>query len=227
MNTFRARYLHQTSVICRHISRKVKQAKETKLESLIAPAHQRNKDEKLMFGGVLETKRAKETRVKKQKKEGKEVKSVGASAPDSEAFWLANSSPQDLKLYRKTASGRYKEIDKNKLLEKLNSDKVEQEELKEISNNGKKIIMPEIIVRKLTSVPMLASNPLQEMSHFDKEKVVFPSVTKILSETMSDESKAALERWKKNMIAELGEQGFFIFNKGTSHILKSNSHCCP
>ncbi|CAG0916421.1 unnamed protein product [Notodromas monacha] len=35
-----------------------------------------------------------------------------------------------------------------------------------------------------------------------------PSVTKVLSATMSPESRAALDAWKQRMIAELGEDGF-------------------
>ncbi|XP_039301319.1 mitochondrial genome maintenance exonuclease 1 [Nilaparvata lugens] len=40
-----------------------------------------------------------------------------------------------------------------------------------------------------------------------------PSVGKILSETMPAAAKAALERWKKNMIDQLGEEGFQKLNK--------------
>ncbi|RZF41445.1 hypothetical protein LSTR_LSTR000159 [Laodelphax striatellus] len=40
-----------------------------------------------------------------------------------------------------------------------------------------------------------------------------PSVGKILSETMPAAARAALERWKKNMIAQLGEEGFQKLNK--------------
>ncbi|VDI13205.1 mitochondrial genome maintenance exonuclease 1 [Mytilus galloprovincialis] len=37
---------------------------------------------------------------------------------------------------------------------------------------------------------------------------LIPSVTRIISETMSDLSKFYLERWKKKMISELGAEGF-------------------
>lgn len=47
----------------------------------------------------------------------------------------------------------------------------------------------------------------------------FPSVTKVLSSTMSQESIEALEKWRIKMIAELGEQGFLemkakLFRRG-------------
>jgi hypothetical protein len=41
-----------------------------------------------------------------------------------------------------------------------------------------------------------------------------PSVTKILQATQSLESRMALERWEKQMIAELGEQGFAKYKAG-------------
>lgn len=52
-----------------------------------------------------------------------------------------------------------------------------------------------------------------------------PSVTSILSKTMSPEARFFLERWEKQMIAELGEDGFAkykqeIFSNG------SNFHSC-
>jgi len=41
-----------------------------------------------------------------------------------------------------------------------------------------------------------------------------PSVTHIISETQSDLSKFYLERWKKNMISEIGEEGFKAYQEG-------------
>lgn len=41
-----------------------------------------------------------------------------------------------------------------------------------------------------------------------------PSVTKILSDTMPPESKIALERWERDMIAELGYEGFMKLKQG-------------
>ena len=41
-----------------------------------------------------------------------------------------------------------------------------------------------------------------------------PSVTHIINETQSDLSKFYLERWKKNMINEMGEAGFKKYQEG-------------
>lgn len=41
-----------------------------------------------------------------------------------------------------------------------------------------------------------------------------PSVTKILSATQSEESRQALERWERQMIAELGQDGFSKYKTG-------------
>jgi hypothetical protein len=35
-----------------------------------------------------------------------------------------------------------------------------------------------------------------------------PSVSKVLNVTMSEDARAALDRWQANLVAQLGEQGF-------------------
>lgn len=47
-----------------------------------------------------------------------------------------------------------------------------------------------------------------------------PSVTNILNVTMSAQSKMALEKWKKNMIEKLGEDGFNKYSKGIYKMTK-------
>ena len=46
-----------------------------------------------------------------------------------------------------------------------------------------------------------------------------PSVTTILSESASEQSKLALKLWEKKMIAELGEVGFKKYKSGTQRAL--------
>uniref|UniRef100_A0A1B6FWQ4 Mitochondrial genome maintenance exonuclease 1 n=1 Tax=Cuerna arida TaxID=1464854 RepID=A0A1B6FWQ4_9HEMI len=42
----------------------------------------------------------------------------------------------------------------------------------------------------------------------------FPSVSKIMEETMSEKNRMILSKWRKTMIAELGEEGFNNYNAG-------------
>uniref|UniRef100_A0A1B6JCA2 Mitochondrial genome maintenance exonuclease 1 n=1 Tax=Homalodisca liturata TaxID=320908 RepID=A0A1B6JCA2_9HEMI len=42
----------------------------------------------------------------------------------------------------------------------------------------------------------------------------FPSVSKIMEETMPEKNRMILSKWRKNMIAELGEEGFNNYNAG-------------
>lgn len=47
----------------------------------------------------------------------------------------------------------------------------------------------------------------------------YPSVTKVLSATMTEESKAVLEKWKQKMIDKLGPKGFEVYREGMSNYL--------
>lgn len=55
-------------------------------------------------------------------------------------------------------------------------------------------------------------------THQTSTKCNLPSVTRILNATMSEQSKAALEKWKNSMIEKLGEDGFNQYTRGTSII---------
>lgn len=44
--------------------------------------------------------------------------------------------------------------------------------------------------------------------------VRFPSVSKIMEETMSDKSKSILTKWQQNMINNLGQEGFSQYFEG-------------
>jgi len=45
------------------------------------------------------------------------------------------------------------------------------------------------------------------------KKSQFPSVTKILQQSMSDQAKQNLERWKSNLIADIGEVAFVEYQR--------------
>lgn len=83
--------------------------------------------------------------------------------------------------------------------------------------------LPDIIIKNLPSFPIMSKKPesLMQSSEVlsisgknDLKTMKFPSVTKILTQTMPLESKLALEAWKERMIAKLGQDGFMMHQKG-------------
>lgn len=96
-----------------------------------------------------------------------------------------------------------------------------------ISNHNKTCLstpqMSEYLVKNMLSFPLFKTNCDNNMSDLIKEEkdmfgvvdsVQFPSVTKILNETMTAAGKARLEEWKKKMTEELGEEGFQKYSQG-------------
>lgn len=80
----------------------------------------------------------------------------------------------------------------------------------------------DIVVKNIQSFSIMgnkreSSTKLTEMSisaKDDPKTIKFPSVTRILTHTMSPVSKKALEAWKERMIKELGKEGFDTYQKG-------------
>lgn len=90
-------------------------------------------------------------------------------------------------------------------------------------------VVPSIIVRNLKTFPMMRNqkvdledkkadipndNKILRITSAGEEYTKLPSVTKILATSMSEEAKAALEKWKQTKIEELGLEGFEKFNRG-------------
>lgn len=83
-----------------------------------------------------------------------------------------------------------------------------------------------IVVQNIQSFSIMGNKREEHSAEFtetlltpakkDRNTVKFPSVTKILTHTMSPESKLALETWKKGMIEQLGQEGFDRYQKGNS-----------
>lgn len=81
----------------------------------------------------------------------------------------------------------------------------------------------DIVIKNIPSFSIVGnrqkiSAELTEMSTSTKNDLKttkFPSVTKVLTYTMSPESKQALEAWKERMIKQLGQEGFNKYQRGT------------
>ncbi|GAB1867976.1 Mitochondrial genome maintenance exonuclease 1 [Camponotus japonicus] len=82
--------------------------------------------------------------------------------------------------------------------------------------------LPDIIIKNLPSFPIIgnkqkSSTQLTEVLSIsgqdDPETIKFPSVTRILAQTMPLESKMALEAWKERMVKKLGPEGFEMHQK--------------
>ena len=94
---------------------------------------------------------------------------------------------------------------------------------------SKNVIPSEIIVKNMLSFSIFDSTKSARVTHKttrdineiisfspseDRPNLILPSVTRILSATMSEASKKALALWKEGMIQKLGIAGFDEYQKG-------------
>lgn len=68
--------------------------------------------------------------------------------------------------------------------------------------------------KKTTEEMLLQSSSIYNINIFEGGYKKIPSVQNILQETMPDERKKILEKWERNMIKKLGEDGFTTYKKG-------------
>lgn len=59
-------------------------------------------------------------------------------------------------------------------------------------------------------------NSIKKINNYYPE---YASVSVVLSGSMTENSEANLERWKQNLIAKLGPDGFKTYNKGKINVL--------
>lgn len=85
------------------------------------------------------------------------------------------------------------------------------------NTRGLKTVVSHNAARSSPAQPGYASEDriLQIKQHQNDFTKQFPSVTLILNKTMTEESRAALEKWKQERIAEIGEEEFKKFYEGT------------
>ena len=122
--------------------------------------------------------------------------------------------------------------------ERLNNDiisdteNMHSTELKDITYKRTKVVSPAEMDRTLKDAIesvcrfSLNGSPEHELSGFSREINKYlsgmkrnPSVGTILQETMSEDSRAVLDRWMKKMIEQLGEQGFLDYKNGKTSMI--------
>lgn len=174
----------------------------------IRNAIRRNLENKLEFGQLLET--------KTEKSQTDNVSSP-LKTQNTELFYLEKLS-KNIKILH---------------VKKIDSFKNENSKPDINSNDkiSKNISLPDIILRNIETFPLKnntkkmidKSNEDKHIYNFqlkENKKLIskniyaFPSVTRILNQTLSEKSKEALEKWKQDKIQQLGLEGFEIYYQG-------------
>lgn len=174
----------------------------------IRNAIRRNLENKLEFGQLLET--------KTEKSQADNVSSP-LKTQNTELFYLEKLS-KNIKILH---------------VKKIDSFKNENSKPDINSNDkiSKNISLPDIILRNIETFPLKnntkkmidKSNEDKHIYNFqlkENKKLIskniyaFPSVTRILNQTLSEKSKEALEKWKQDKIQQLGLEGFEIYYQG-------------
>ncbi|XP_026684267.1 uncharacterized protein LOC103515914 [Diaphorina citri] len=153
------------------------------------PMKKYNRENKLLFGALLETQAQRKKRLKEEgilMREAKENEPDDPPVSNIEAVEI--SKPLEIEC----------DYSKMTLSEILKKDFP-------LENHTK----PLITISNDTGNPLVSSDKPQ-----DSVPNYYPSVTSILSATMSPLARQALERWRKNKIATLGVDGFLALNKG-------------
>ncbi|XP_011882609.1 PREDICTED: mitochondrial genome maintenance exonuclease 1-like isoform X2 [Vollenhovia emeryi] len=134
----------------------------------------------------------------------------------------SNRTVQEIELRSDTASNLSAKEDRNNEVASSDSNVSGNESTATrcVSSNVERL--PDIVIKNLPTFPIMGSKqvpPTQSTEILsisgkdDQETKKFPSVTKILTQTMSPESKLALEAWKERMIKKLGQEGFEMHKK--------------
>ena len=142
---------------------------------------------------------------------------------------LNNDSHSHLKLETQNEAGKKDKASSSNLKEKRKpvseyelAEKTEQRKntLNALDNIVNKLDPLSQAMALLSSFPMSTPSDLMDTKLLERNSVIYsefltslnvtklPSVTKILSDTMSEKSKLALKKWEQKMIAELGWEGF-------------------
>ncbi|CAG7730224.1 unnamed protein product [Allacma fusca] len=207
--------------------KKVKQIKPTKKKKTLSRVQMLHVENNLLFGKLMETKKDKITRIKKENG----INST--SSDDSQAYAPVGKSTEDyskewelqraLQYHPDRVKVRYNIEDGNgspststdntgtstndviSAFTPISSDTREDSKMNESNSQEESII-------RVTSSVVPVSFPYLPNKD-SKHKM--PSVTRILGDTMPPEQRAVLERWEKKMREKLGDEGFRLYREGT------------
>lgn len=195
------RYLHETISIIKRCLQK------TNKDIIITNRY----DEKIFFGKLV-----------------KEKSTFNSLPPvDSELEWVKQSSKQ-IKRIRILKPSKKSENSDQKIAENNDQKMAGNNDQKMAENKASMVKLPEALINYLPQYPLFRQEKKTDFddvkkddpkimtisSREDKACAHYPSVTNILSATMSEEAKLVLEKWKLRMIEELGMEGFEKYKSG-------------
>ncbi|XP_026730592.1 mitochondrial genome maintenance exonuclease 1-like [Trichoplusia ni] len=177
-----------------------------------------NKENKELFGPLLETSKQKKQRLQKSAKNSVSHQNNGANATNENKLKFLGSTDRNEIGQCKTLTGylRYNPV----LAVNVLKNKMWQNTRHCVNFVG--VVLNNTVVRSLAtsaSCNAVRSSPAQP-GYVSEDKILqikhhkndyaeqFPSVTLILNKTMTEESRAALEKWKQEKIAEMGLDEF-------------------
>jgi hypothetical protein len=224
---------------CLYPSRK----ESTKRKKVSAKGKQwidRKAEEQTLFGKLLETKKEKEKRMKLHE-DGKTSK-TSPSSFNSELMYVTQFS--NVKVIKKSNEQKpIDKVDTNledrnsskiqpntqefiHMKCNVNSEPLCEKKADIKREKQTEPLLSKVIIQKLLEFPIhqeyktvnddwTADSKIISLSPFENTLYSkYPSVTKVLSATMSEEGKAVLERWKIRMIEKMGLRGFEIYQAG-------------
>ena len=227
-----------TNKMCVVISRHKTSTVQIKTANVGKIIKKLNTENKSLFGGLLETRREKR---KRQLKNVPIKQLPNEGLMSSEIYWFSGarerndkSAPRKIPNYECSKSNFKQNSMDNVRKRSFQKNPTEVNQSVSLKNNVtsnnsnfeetvKKmdgLELPDIIIRHIPTFPL--QNKMEKIERPDEHKDIqspnqdftFPSVTKILSATLSDYSRAALNRWQQKMILELGEEGFQAYQRG-------------
>ncbi|KAK0158316.1 hypothetical protein PV328_009333 [Microctonus aethiopoides] len=190
------------------------------------------KENKEIFGPLLETKKEKILKEKSDDKISSQLNSNnendGKNNNTAECLWTLNTvNPERINIIKRSTKPIGEKIpeslqeNNNEVIPtKKNSDTITKNINENIDKNNEAVDIITSIknssiihsaksdIDKWESPTILSLSPSNDQKHYS-----LPGVTRILSESMSEEAKLRLENWKKRMILELGEEGFNNYKK--------------